>query len=111
MKYCTKCGAELVDEAVVCTKCGCIVDPSFQMQQTQKPEKESKAIGILAIVFGALGGIAGLILSIVGICIYKEPANRRNCYIGLGLFIAWIFIFIIYYAVIISTLGTTIPYY
>ena len=33
MKYCTKCGAELVDEAVVCTKCGCIVDPSIQMQQ------------------------------------------------------------------------------
>lgn len=26
MKYCVKCGAELCDEAVVCPKCGCMVD-------------------------------------------------------------------------------------
>ncbi len=25
MKYCSKCGNELVDEAVVCVKCGCAV--------------------------------------------------------------------------------------
>ena len=25
MKYCGKCGAEIADEAVVCTKCGCSV--------------------------------------------------------------------------------------
>ncbi len=23
MKYCTKCGNQLIDEAVICTKCGC----------------------------------------------------------------------------------------
>lgn len=23
MKYCQKCGAEMVDEAVICVKCGC----------------------------------------------------------------------------------------
>ena len=26
MKYCSKCGAEIVDEAVVCPKCGCMVE-------------------------------------------------------------------------------------
>lgn len=26
MKYCTKCGNELYDEAVICPKCGCVVD-------------------------------------------------------------------------------------
>ena len=26
MKYCTKCGSEIADEAVVCPKCGCAVD-------------------------------------------------------------------------------------
>ena len=26
MKFCTKCGAELVDEAVICTKCGRMVE-------------------------------------------------------------------------------------
>ena len=25
MKYCSQCGAQLVDEAVVCPKCGCAV--------------------------------------------------------------------------------------
>ena len=25
MKYCAKCGAELMDEAVICVKCGCPV--------------------------------------------------------------------------------------
>lgn len=26
MKYCKRCGAELVDEAIICTKCGCSVE-------------------------------------------------------------------------------------
>ena len=26
MKFCTKCGTELLDEAVICTKCGCMVE-------------------------------------------------------------------------------------
>ncbi len=34
MKYCVKCGAELVDEAVLCPKCG--------VMQQQSPQKEEK---------------------------------------------------------------------
>lgn len=26
MKYCTKCGNELLDDAVICPKCGCAVE-------------------------------------------------------------------------------------
>lgn len=26
MKYCTHCGSEIVDEAVVCPNCGCSVE-------------------------------------------------------------------------------------
>ncbi len=26
MRFCTKCGAQLLDEAVICTKCGCMVE-------------------------------------------------------------------------------------
>lgn len=33
MKYCTHCGAELCDEAVVCVKCGCKVDTERPQQQ------------------------------------------------------------------------------
>ena len=28
MKFCTKCGNELMDEAVICTKCGCMIAPA-----------------------------------------------------------------------------------
>ena len=30
MKFCTKCGNELLDYAVVCTKCGCMVESAPQ---------------------------------------------------------------------------------
>ena len=35
MKFCTKCGAELVDEAVICTKCGRMVEPT--LTEASKP--------------------------------------------------------------------------
>ena len=28
MKYCVKCGAEMHDDAVICTKCGCAIEHS-----------------------------------------------------------------------------------
>jgi len=30
MKYCSKCGAELYDDAVICVKCGCPVENNIQ---------------------------------------------------------------------------------
>lgn len=92
MKYCSKCGAELDDDAVVCTKCGC-------QAQAEINKQEPKALGILAIIFGALGGLLGLILGIVGICICKEPVNKRNCIIGMCLFGVWVLAAIIILAI------------
>lgn len=87
MKYCQKCGCEIHDDAVVCINCGC------QVGEIKK--SEGKAMGICAIIFGALGGWLGLLFGIIGLCIYKEPVNRRNCGIGLGLFGLWCLIYII----------------
>ncbi len=38
MKYCSHCGNELLDEAVICPKCGCMVEynPRVEKQETQK---------------------------------------------------------------------------
>ena len=36
MKYCSQCGKELVDEAVVCPNCGCAVQTPVS-QQEEKP--------------------------------------------------------------------------
>lgn len=40
MKYCSKCGAELHDDAVVCTQCGC--------QVKEMVPEESSGLGIAA---------------------------------------------------------------
>ncbi len=51
MKYCSKCGAELFDEAVVCVKCGCFTQDQAapvcqQPIHNQWNENPSQLIGI-----------------------------------------------------------------
>ena len=60
--YCTKCGAEINDEAIICPKCGC-----YAQAQTKNEEKEDKNgmaiagfvcsffVPILGWVFGGIG--------------------------------------------------------
>lgn len=50
---------------------------------------ENKALGICAIIFSALGGWLGLVLSIMGLCNYKTKENRKLCKIGLWICIGW----------------------
>jgi len=104
MKYCVHCGAEIFDDAVICVHCGRAV-PSACV----KPE--SKALGILAIIFGVVQAFIGLILSIIGLSIYKEPDNKRNCKIGLGLSIGIIVLYIIMFVVMIVTHNTNFSFY
>ncbi|MCI6216389.1 MAG: hypothetical protein MR659_04855 [Mollicutes bacterium] len=48
MKYCSKCGVSLNDDAVVCPSCGCLVDSSSRIV---KETKESSTIKTIAFVF------------------------------------------------------------
>ena len=45
MKYCAHCGAQLVDEAVVCPKCGCAVAPTKTVDPNASPK--SRLIALL----------------------------------------------------------------
>ncbi|MBQ3135168.1 MAG: hypothetical protein IJB75_05095 [Oscillospiraceae bacterium] len=71
MKYCTKCGKELMDESVICVGCGCSVvenkNPQFA-PATQKP-KAAMILGIVGIVFAWLFALVGHIVSIIGIVV------------------------------------------
>ncbi len=58
MKYCTKCGAELHDEAVVCPNCGCKADAV----------DDSGSIG---------WGFLGFIIPIVGLILYLTWKNEK----------------------------------
>lgn len=54
MKYCSQCGAQLVDEAVVCPQCGCPVQPQRSVDPNASPK--SRLIALLLCVFvGGLG--------------------------------------------------------
>ena len=60
MKYCSHCGKELVDEAVVCTACGCSV-------ASKSTTTDDKNILILLIkifmILGCIGtGLAGFLI-------------------------------------------------
>ena len=39
MKYCTHCGKELLDEAVICIGCGCVVENKMMKRTESKPKK------------------------------------------------------------------------
>ena len=57
MKFCVKCGAELMDEAVICVKCGCYVENNaFSQSEVQNLPKKS-GLSTAAKVFMVLGTI------------------------------------------------------
>lgn len=54
MKYCAQCGAQLVDEAVVCPHCGCAVAPTKTVDPNASPNSRLVAL-LLCIFVGGLG--------------------------------------------------------
>lgn len=57
MKYCSKCGAQLVDEAIVCTGCGCAVTGGENVA-VAVPQKKESGLTTAAKVLMILGTIA-----------------------------------------------------
>ena len=75
MKYCSSCGKELMDDAVVCPGCGC-------MQEGKAVQTQSNAKGF-SFGWAALGffiPLAGLVLFIIGKD--SEPVKAKSAGIG-----------------------------
>lgn len=51
MKYCSNCGAEIADQAVVCPKCGCAVS----LSPTGVSQKSWLVAVLLCLFLGGLG--------------------------------------------------------
>ena len=87
MKYCTKCGQELVDEAVVCTHCGCPVDSNYK-GSTKKANTKTElreAARIIMIVFTVLTGFAIIPLFwMVPMTVYLNNRVKNNEEISLA---------------------------
>ena len=111
MKYCSKCGNELMNEAVICTKCGCMVEKINATAPTEKNNLDSVCLdketnsswipfvfGILALVdavlfmiqcfsyfwyFDAIGLSACPLLGIITSIKYFKCKNKTYPILGL----------------------------
>ena len=66
MKFCQKCGKEIMDEAVVCPNCGCAVKKEAEATKVVEVPKQAKTaslLGILSILLLAPLGIPAIILA------------------------------------------------
>ena len=73
MKYCTHCGKELLDEAVICVGCGCAVD-GHNAQTANNPSVDGIALlntlsqrlntnGVIWLVIGILQILGGIFIN------------------------------------------------
>lgn len=73
MKYCSKCGKEIEDEAVVCVHCGCSVE-------NRTVTKEIDGPNIAFTILGFFIPLVGLILYLV----YKDTMPEKAKSAGKG---------------------------
>jgi Na+/proline symporter len=79
MKFCSKCGAEINDDAVICVKCGCQISQANNVNTSDRPS----------------GGFAvlGFFIPLVGLILYlvwkkDTPLKAKSC--GKGALIGFI---------------------
>lgn len=70
MKYCTKCGKEIPDDAIVCHFCGCSVET--------KKSDETNGMAIAGFVSSFFIPLLGLIFGIIGFRNSKELNNGKE---------------------------------
>lgn len=82
MKYCSQCGKELVDEAVVCPNYGCAV----QAPVSQQEDKPSTGLNILAFLFPLVYAVLGCVVfgALIAVCTQRCPFCHR--YLGMMFF-------------------------
>ena len=76
MKYCSHCGKELVDEAIVCPGCGCGVAGGTKAKVAANPAADVPNTGLNIISF---------LLPVIGVILYileHERAPKKAAAIG-----------------------------
>ena len=96
MKYCTKCGTQLMDESVICTKCGCMVEnqplrPAVQIK-TDAPkvsalEKKPSTLLIISNFVHSLGVALSLFFMFLSVGAFSYVfadliTNKKNYITG-----------------------------
>lgn len=105
MKYCQKCGKELVDEAVICVNCGC----STETQPAQPAVVNADAPNIGMAILGFFIPLAGLIIYLVNKDTKPLMAKSAGKGALIGVIVSVVFS-IIYGVVLGSILGSAMYY-
>lgn len=96
--YCTKCGKEYVEGAVVCMGCGCSLGDN---KKVEKSDTSAFGFGVLGFFFP----IVGLVLWLV----WKDERPKRAKAAGIGALASVVFnvILVIVWGIIFSTVMMT----
>ena len=95
MKYCSKCGNELFDEAVICPKCGCAV-----VEHSQYNNTASNGMAVAGFVCAFFIPLFGWIFGWLGYIKSKE-LNGRGRELSIASMILAVISFILYTVVVI----------
>ncbi len=87
--YCSKCGKEILDEAVICPHCGCAVASEEKKEVTETTKANVfciigfvlSLVSLLIALYGAVA-IAGMVLSIIGVVQANKKGEKLK---GLGI--------------------------
>ena len=84
-KFCTHCGTEVSDDAVICVNCGCAIEqkPAAPAAAPAGKIQVSVILGIVGIIFAWLLAIIGHITSIIGIVFGIKEYKQTNKMLGL----------------------------
>ena len=114
MKYCSKCGKEIMDDAVICVNCGCPVEnaPAKNTNVAAQNEfGEKSTLATCAMVFAFLFPLAGFILGIVGAVKYKTASYKKRCIAAIIVsVVVWLVFFIIGMVIVQNAASTYRPH-
>ena len=86
MKYCSKCGKEIMDKAVICPGCGCAQENNVQnnVQGNSVPQIKEALNDIQKEVWNNSGwSLLGFFILIVGLILYLAYKNSANNFLVL----------------------------
>lgn len=96
MKYCSKCGKEIMDEAVICPGCGCAQENNVQnnVQGNSVPQIKEALSDIQKEAWSNSGwSLLGFFIPIVGLILYlvwKETSPSKAKAVGYGALIGFV---------------------
>ena len=101
-KFCSNCGNEVVDEAVICTKCGVSVSQNTAVSNNNNGT--SNGMATAGFILSFFVPLLGLIFSILGLKKVKETNKGKGLSIA-GIIISSIALFITLISVIIASVA------